>query len=513
MFELPPTHFAPVRAGVRLAYQVVGDGPHTLVSVPPTAQNIEVCWEHPAIRAMLERFASFSRFLHFDKHGTGCSDRTGQVADIDARVDELRAVMDHAGIGRAHLLGNSEGGPMSLLFAATYPERVAGVVLVGSGAALFPPGMTDAEVEQRREGHRRYAAVWGTPSSPVAAGFAPTLTAQDPGFAAWHQRYERLAASQDSLFDLLELSLTMDVREILPHLDVPVLLVHRTGDRVFPVERARETAAALPNARLVEQPGQDHFGYSGDVAGWMDEVERFVTGGVRSRAAATTTVARVAIHTLGRFAVQADGVEVPTAAWGSRLARQLCKRLVAARGWPVTRDELFSLLWPDELDRRRLGPRLSVQLSTVRKILHGGVIADRESIRLDLDAVSTDLERLHRAGDDDTVVAAYTGTFLPDDIDEPWTEGTRAEAAARFGVAARRVASTAIAQGDASVAVGLTTRLLDDDPYDLEAHRLLVAALLDAGADRHARRAHDRWRSVTDELGLPPPPPVDAGGA
>src|SRR5690606_6930414 len=101
-----PVRFAPTRTG-RLAYQVFGEGEHTVVAVPPTAQNIELSWEYPAIRAMLERFGSFCRYLHFDKRGTGCSDRSSRPADIDERVDDLRAVMDHAGIDRAHLFGNS----------------------------------------------------------------------------------------------------------------------------------------------------------------------------------------------------------------------------------------------------------------------------------------------------------------------------------------------------------------------------------------------------------------------
>ncbi len=495
------TRFAPAR-GARLAYQVFGSGGQTVVAIPPTAQNIEMAWEQPAIRAMLERFGSFCRYLHFDKRGTGCSDRRSRVADIDERVDDLRAVMDHAGIEHAYLFGNSEGGPMTLLFAASYPDRVDGLILAGTGASLLPPDLSPEDVAREREGIVRYAARWGTEDSPVARGMAPTLSAQDPGFPAWHRRYERFAASQDSLIDLLELTLHVDLRELVPRIDIPALILHRTDDRVIPVERARELAELLPNARLIEQPGEDHFNYSGDVDGWMDEFERFVTGGIRSRPVEPRRPT-VRIRTLGGFAVEVDGTEVPVGAWGSRLARQLCKRLVAARGWPVTRDELFELLWPDETDRRRLGARLSVQLSTVRRILHGGVIADRETIRLDLAEVTTDLEEFHRAVDDAAIVASYSGDLLPEDVYEDWTDAVRFEARTRFTVAAHRLAEAALRDGDADEAVTLAHRLVELDGYDERAYTTLITALRRLGEPRRAAEAYDAYVAALRELDLP----------
>ncbi|MBS3941920.1 MAG: alpha/beta fold hydrolase [Actinobacteria bacterium] len=499
-----PVHFAPTRTG-RLAYQVFGQGEHTVVAVPPTAQNIEVSWQYPAIRAMLERFGSFCRYVHFDKRGTGCSDRSSRPADIDERVDDLRAVMDHAGIDRAHLFGNSEGGPMTLLFAATYPDRVRSIVLFGTGPALVPPNLTADDLARQRERNRAYAALWGTPDSPTAAGFAPSLAAADPGFVAWHQRYERLAATQDGMVDLLELCMLMDVRELLPRIDVPTLVIHRTDDAVVPVSFARELADGLPDVRLFEQPGHDHFSYAGDVDGWMDEFERFVTGGIRSEPVGAALRPAVRVRTLGRFAVEVDGEEVATSAWGSRRARQLCKRLVAARGWPVTRDELFDLLWPDETDRDRLSARLSVQLSMVRRVLRGGVIADRESVRLDLGEVATDLEDLYRAADDEAVVAAFAGEFLPEDRYEDWTATLREEVRNRFALAAGRVSARAVAEGDTDRALVIAGRLLDLDPLDTAAHRLRVTALRAAGAEREADRAEAALAAVLTELGDPAP--------
>lgn len=504
MEALPPTRFAPAR-GARLAYQVFGSGDHTVVAIPPTAQNIELSWEQPAVRAMLERFGSFCRYVHFDKRGTGCSDRSGRIADLDERVDDLRAVMDHAGIDHAHLFGNSEGGPMTLLFAATYPERVDSLILSGTGATLQPPEQSEAEREAYRAGIPAYAARWGTEDSPVAEGMAPTLSAQDPSFPAWHRRYERYAATQDALIELVELSISMDVRELVPSIRHPALVIHRTQDRIIPVARGRELAELLPNARLFEQPGEDHFSYSGDVDGWMDEFERFVTGAVRSRPTPSRRPRTVRIVTLGRFAVEVDGEEVPLAAWGSRRARQLCKRLVAARGWPVTRDELFELLWPEETDRRRLGARLSVQLSGVRRVLHGGVVADRASVRLDLREVDTDLEALLRASGDDEVVAAYPGQFLPDDVYEAWSAGARAEAQARFAASAKREARRLLDAGAHDEAVALGLRLREVDGFDEDAHRLVITALRRVGAAVEAQRAHEAYAASMAELGLDAP--------
>lgn len=498
--DIPPIHFAPAH-GARLAYQIWGDGPATIVAVPPMAQNIEVAWESPQIRRMLERFGSFSRYLHFDKRGTGSSDRRSRMAGIDERVDDLRAVMDHAEIDRAHLFAQSDGGPMALLFAATYPERVDSLVLVGSGASLAPPWPEDERIARRE----RMVAEWGTPESRVVDAFAPSLAA-DQEFRTFHQRYERRAATTDSLRELLDLSAEMDVREVLANIDVPTLVIHRTGDRIVPIALGRELAASIPGARLVEYEGDDHFAYAGDVDPWMSEFERFVTGTTTARAATRDLSPPVRIHTLGRFAVEVDGTEIATAAWGSKRARQLCKRLVAARGWPVTRDELIEILWPGESDMRRLGARLSVQLSAVKKVLGGGIIADRQSVRLDLHQIATDLEDFYRATDDAAIVAAYPGEFLPGDLYDDWTNPPRSEARTRFVAAVRRLAERELGKGNPMGAVEMGKRLVDADRYDETAHRLVVESLLGAALPGEARRAHEAWAEAMAELDIRIPP-------
>ena len=354
------------------------------------------------------------------------------------------------------------------------------------------------QTKQRIVAHEAYARLWGTDESPVVAGFAPSL-AHDPEYVEWHRRYERSAADRDSLLDLLQLTLEIDVREVLPSLDVPTLVLHRSGDRPVPVTLGRELAERIPGARMIELEGSDHFQYAGDVDTWMDEVERFVTGSVSERPP-TRGRPRVEIVSFGRFAVLRDGEEVPVSEWGSRLARQILKRLVAARGWPVTREELFDLCWPDETDMRRLGARLSVQLSTVRRILGGGVIADRISVRLDLDDVSTDVERFFAASTDEEVVDLFAGEFLPEDRYDDWPAAMRNETRSRFAGAAHRLAERP--DVDTDRVAWAARRLIEMDPYDDGAHRLLVKALLTAGERREATRAYRSWAETMAEIGV-----------
>ena len=480
--------------GARLAYQTWGTGDAWVVAIPPLAQNIEVAWEWPAIRAMLERFGSFCRYLHFDKRGTGSSDRRSRMPGIDERVEDVRAVMDDAGIETAHLFVQSDGGPMAIMFAATYPDRVLSLTFFGSGACLAPPWTE----EQRIAARERQATEWGTPNSRMIDFFAPSQAA-DQEYRTWHQRYERTAATADSLRDLLDLIAEMDVREVLPHIDVPALVIHRTGDRSVPIDLGRELAESIPGARLLELEGDDHFAYVGELEPWMVEVERMVTGTVSApRQIAPPATTR--ITTLGEFVVERDGAAIATAAWGSRRARLLCKRLVAARGWPVTRDELIDMLWPGETDMRRLGARLSVQLSLVRRVLGGGVIADRESLRLDLDEVSTDLEDFHRATDDAAIAAAYAGEFLPEDVYEDWAAPVRDEARARYVGALRRRLAREQSQGGRSAAAAHARSLIEADRYDEGAHRALVGALIAAGQLEDARRAHEAMRAAMSEI-------------
>jgi pimeloyl-ACP methyl ester carboxylesterase/DNA-binding SARP family transcriptional activator len=490
---VPETQFALTPTGSSIAYQSIGEGDVTIVSVPPLAQNIEMAWEWPAIRRMFEGFATFCRFVAFDKRGTGMSNRSPDIPRLDERVDELSAVLDHAGIDRAYVMGTSEGGPMTLMFAATYPDRVQGVILESSAASLIP---------RVGSGSWREALVagWGTSESITVDVFAPSLVGDDD-FRHWHQRYERNAASRDAIGVLMDLAGEMDARGVLHRIECPVLILHRVGDRVVPIDAARETHDLLRShgvaVELVEMPGEDHFLYATDLAFALGAIERFTTGSVSDRTL-TWRKYRTEIITMGWFDVVVDGTSVPTSAWGSKRSRTLLKRLVVARGWPVTRDELIELLWPEGGGSGRLGARLSVQLSAVRRILRGGVIADRSSIRLDLDHVDVDIEQWFAHTDDTAVVAGYSGEFLPDDRYEDWSTPLRDEIRARFGVAARRLAEVSHADD----AIELWRRVLTQAPYDEDAHRSLVATLRSEARISEARIAYQTYVTAMDDLGV-----------
>lgn len=489
-----------------LAYQTWGAGPTTIVAIPPLAQNIELEWERPEYRTMLERLGSFARVLHFDKRGTGASDRTARMPTMDERVEDLRAVMGQAGIERAHLVGVSEGGPMALALAATYPDLVAGVVLISSGARIL--GDTTAEeLAAAQDWNRVFADRWGTDDTVTLEMLAPSLAA-DAGYRAWEPRYERQSASPAAIRELLDMLETIDVRSLLPSIAAPVLAIHRRGDRVVSVERSREVVAGAPCARLVELDGDDHMAQAGDVHAWLDHVEAFATGSVRARAGSTgSDPGPAAITTMGGFTVRVARQEVPLQAWGSRQARQLCKRLAVAAGQPVPREQLIEMLWPAEVDTGRMGARLSVLLSHIRRVLGGGLIADRAAVALDVAAVQLDLRRFLDAlaeGEDDAAVEAYTGPILPEDLYDDWASDARGSAVRAVVDAHRRLATRAASAERDDDVIRHASAVIELDPFDERAHELLVTTLAAAGRSGDAIRADDRYRQRMAELGVRP---------
>ena len=273
--DVPKTRYA--KSGdVHIAYQVVGEGPLDLVYVPGFVSHLEFEWEGPLSARFFQRLASFSRLIRFDKRGTGLSDRPPGVPTLEQRMDDVRAVMDAAGSQKAALFGVSEGGPMSLLFSATYPERTSALVLYGSyarraWASDHPFGITEADMERALEDLERN---WG--GSAGIETRAPSM-AHDEHFGRWRANWMRLAASPGAAVAILRMNMEIDVRHILPVIRVPTLIVHRTGDRLTRVEQARYVAERIPGARLVELPGIDHTPYvDGDPI--LDEVEEFLTG-------------------------------------------------------------------------------------------------------------------------------------------------------------------------------------------------------------------------------------------
>ncbi|MDQ3934357.1 MAG: adenylate/guanylate cyclase domain-containing protein [Actinomycetota bacterium] len=263
--------------GVSLAYRVIGDGPIDLVFVPGFVSHIEGWLDLPDAVRFFERLGSFARVILFDRRGQGLSDRPAQPPALEQGTDDVRAVMDAAGCERAALLAVSEGGPMSMLFAASFPERVRALVLWGTFARTL---RTDGyEVGLTPERYARLCeeveAGWG---GPVLAGiFAPSRT-DDAEFLAWWGRFLRQGSSPRGASDLLRLYEGIDVREVLPSIAVPALVLNRTDDRMTPPSWARVIAGAIPGARYVELPGSDHVIFTEDADEVLDEIEEFLTG-------------------------------------------------------------------------------------------------------------------------------------------------------------------------------------------------------------------------------------------
>jgi class 3 adenylate cyclase len=273
---------------VQIAYQVVGEGPPDLVFVPGWITNVDAIWDNSLVRPLLERLSSFCRLVLFDKRGTGASERDVGAPTLEERMDDVGAVMDAAGLDTAALFGPSEGGPMSILFAATYPQRVTALILYGTGA--------------RGRGAPDYACGYGWQRGLVELGviadqawgqgrslkqFASEV-ADVPKLRQMWGRWERLGASPRGAKQLTEMVLDIDVRPILETLQVPTLVLHHTGDRAIPIESGRYLAHHIPQARYWEQPGEHLFG---DVDALVGEIQEFLTGArpapVRDRVLAT----------------------------------------------------------------------------------------------------------------------------------------------------------------------------------------------------------------------------------
>jgi class 3 adenylate cyclase len=278
MFEVPETRYA--KSGdVNIAYQVVGDGPFDLIHVPAFVSNLELQWEDPAERRYFERLASFCRLIMFDKRGTGLSDRVA-VATLEERMDDLRAVMDDAGSQRAAVFGSSESGALSVLFTATYPERVSALVLYGAYARMaWAPDYPDGIPEEIWAGLMQHIEEnWGRGQEGGIPLYVLTPDrADDPAWRKAHGRWERLSASPGAAVALQQMIRQVDVRHLLPAIRVPTLVVHRTAD-VAHAAGSRYLGAHIPGAKVVELPGSDYFPYLGDQDAILDEIEEFLTG-------------------------------------------------------------------------------------------------------------------------------------------------------------------------------------------------------------------------------------------
>jgi class 3 adenylate cyclase len=264
---------------VHIAYRTVGEGPMDLVVVPGWVTHLEASWDDPLVWRFAERLASFSRLILFDKRGTGMSDPVSEenLPTLEMRMEDVHAVLDAVGSSKAALLGISEGGPMCALFAATYSKRTSALVMSG----CYPKWIRDSDYpwaptrEQHEAAFVAYEQNWGTPMGLKVA--APSV-AKDEQCRNWWARSLRMGASPGSGIALYRMNIEIDIRDILPSIRVPTLILHREGDRLINVENSRYMATRIPDAKYVELKGVDHLPWFGDSETVLAEIEEFLTG-------------------------------------------------------------------------------------------------------------------------------------------------------------------------------------------------------------------------------------------
>jgi pimeloyl-ACP methyl ester carboxylesterase len=269
----PETKYA--RSGeVHIAYQVLGDGPVDLVWVPGWISNIDHYWTEPTIASYFERLASFSRVILFDRRGTGVSDPVPRAPTLEEQMDDVVAVMDAAGSEKAALYAQLEGGGMALLFAATHPERTTALILYEAQPRMsWAPDYDWALKDEDRQAQLRQP--WGDGSRLTA--LAPSA-AENPRLREWFARLERLAASPATAAQLVMMNAQVDVRAVLPQVQAPTLVLHRSQDRFVDIRHSQYLVEHIPDARLVELPGSEVITFAEDNDGLIEEVEEFLTG-------------------------------------------------------------------------------------------------------------------------------------------------------------------------------------------------------------------------------------------
>ena len=279
--EVPTAPMSRVRyaksGDIHIAYQAWGEGPINLVFAPGFVTHIESLWSEPGMARFLRAMGRFARVVLFDKRGTGMSDRVEQMPGMDQRVDDVRAVMDALKIERAVIMGASEGGSLAAYFAATQPQRCQALVLYGA-FAHFAAWIPDDEALRHLVEY--IDSSWGSGRS--LPSFAPSMVG-NAAFESWWGRFERLGASPADAMSLMRTNSQIDITDVLPTIQVPTLVIHRTGDVAVDVEGGRLIAARIPGARFVELPGVDHLPWVGDNA---DEILRLIGEFVSSPMAA-----------------------------------------------------------------------------------------------------------------------------------------------------------------------------------------------------------------------------------
>jgi class 3 adenylate cyclase/pimeloyl-ACP methyl ester carboxylesterase len=302
-----------------IAYQVVGDGRLDVLFMTGWISQIEQLWELPALRRFLERLSVFSRLILFDRRGTGLSDSVGELYTLQQETLDALAVLDAVGSQRAALLTYGLGGPVGALLAAEHPQRVGALIMYSSIArTTWAPDYDWAmTVEDRAEWTERTIATWGEPDGPGLPVLAPSM-ADDPALNAWFARLQRLAASPSEARILLNGAADLDVREALPRIGVPALVMHRADDNSWDPRHSRYLASNIPGARYLELEGADSFPFVGDSDAIVEEIEEFLTGG---RAGGELTRALLTVMFTDIVDATATAAGVGDGRWRDLLAR------------------------------------------------------------------------------------------------------------------------------------------------------------------------------------------------
>ena len=277
----PKTHYA-WSGDLQIAYQVVGEGPLDCVYVPTWASQVEHLWEEPRVARFYERISHFARVILFDRRGSGMSDRPEEPPTLEEQMDDVLAVLDAAGSERAALFAQLEGGAMAAMFAATHPERTGALILFSAWARIT--WAEDYEwanrPEERVELVKRIIDDWGRGEDPPP--FAPSV-ANDARFRDWYAKLQRLAATPRAAGRMFEMVGRHDVRDILPTIRVPTLVLNRADDQAIDPRHARYLAEHIPAARHIELPGSDSLAVFGDMDAALEEMEEFLTGARQHR--------------------------------------------------------------------------------------------------------------------------------------------------------------------------------------------------------------------------------------
>lgn len=335
----PETRYAQ-NGDVNIAYQVIGDGDLDIVFVMGWISHLEYFWKHPSFASFLNRLASFSRLILFDKRGTGLSDRVPNkdLPTLEQRMEDVHTVMNAVGSENAVLIGVSEGGPMCSLFAATYPERTTALVMIGTYAKRikdedYPWGVS---IEDREAFFEMMYRDWGKPVGIEER--APSM-ASDEEFRNWWATYLRMGASPGAAVALTKMNAEIDVRNVLPLVRVPTLVIHRSGDMCLKVEEGRFVASLIPACKYVELGGIDHLPFVGDQDEILEEIEEFLTG-VRQNADYDRVLATVMNVKIVNS--QAEAVERGAEDWQELLERShvyVQRQLQLFKGKEVLFDE------------------------------------------------------------------------------------------------------------------------------------------------------------------------------